>query len=88
MLNMMVAHLLALSTQIGNTPAAPKTPGLKQSATIDKISISLTPPPFKNQWQWWLSLTPYGQQLFALLQIATTGGAYYGGFPNRDSLRR
>lgn len=88
MLDLMVAHLLALGVQIGNVPSKPKTPGLKQSATIDKISISLTPPPAKNQWQWWLSLTPYGQQLFALQQIATTGGAYYGGFSTRDSFRR
>lgn len=87
-LNLMVAHLLALSTQIGNIPAKPKTPGLKQAATIDKVSVTLTPPPLKNQWQWWLSLTPYGQQLFALLQVATAGGFYFGGYPVLGAFRR
>lgn len=87
-LNLMVAHLLALSTQIGNVPSTPKTPGLKQAATIDKVSVTLTPPPIKNQWQWWLNLTPYGQQLLALLQVATAGGFFYGAFPVMPNFRR
>ena len=87
-LNLMTAHLLALSGQIGNAPAAPKTPGLKQAATIDKVSVTLTPPPVNNQWQWWLSLTPFGQMLLALLQKFTAGGFYFGGYPIRDSYRR
>jgi hypothetical protein len=87
-INLMVAHLLSLSTQIGNKPGAPKTPGLKQAATIDKVSVTLTPPPVKNQWQWWLSLTPYGQQLLALLQLASVGGFFFGAFPVAPSFRR
>lgn len=87
-LDLMVAHLLSLSTQIGNTPGSPKTPGLKQAATIDKVSVTLTPPPVKNQWQWWLSLTPFGQQLFALLQVASAGGFFYGAFPVMPAFRR
>lgn len=87
-LNLMVAHLLALSTQIGNTPRPPKTPGLKQAATIDKVSVTLTPPPVRTQWQWWLSLTPYGQQLLALLQVASAGGFFYGARPVLPAFRR
>lgn len=74
-LNLMTAHLAAIATLI----ASSKTPGLVQAATIDKISVTLTPPPLANQWQWWLSLTPYGQQLFALLQVQLAGGYYIGG---------
>lgn len=71
-INLMTAHLLALSQIV----AGGNTPGLVTGATIDKVSVSLEPPPVKNQWQWWLSLTPYGQQLLALLQVVSVGGYY------------
>lgn len=71
-LNLMTAHLAALSTLI----AGGGTPGLVQSSTIDKISVTLTPPPVKSQFDWWLALTPYGAQLLALLQAKSVGGFY------------
>lgn len=71
-LYLMTAHLLAL----GGNIAQGNTPGLVQAATVDKVSVTLTPPPVKNQFQWWMSLTPYGQQLLALLQVASVGGFY------------
>jgi hypothetical protein len=52
-----------------------------QTANIDKVNVSLTPPPLKNQWQWWLSISPWGQQLWALLQVNSVGGHYIGGSP-------
>ena len=76
-LNLMVAHLAYLAGLI----AIGQVPGLMQNATIDKVTVGLTPPPLKNQFQWWLSLTPYGQQLLALLQINSVGGFYIGGSP-------
>jgi hypothetical protein len=76
-LNLMTAHLLTLSLII----AANSTPGIVTGATIDKISVTLEPPPETNQWQWWLNQTPYGQQLLALLQIAAAGGRFYTGRP-------
>jgi hypothetical protein len=79
-LNLMTAHLLYLSglIQSGNTP------GVMTGATIDKISVTLEPPPVKNQWQYWLQTTPYGQQLLALLQVASVGGFYASsGVPGR-----
>lgn len=72
-LYLLTAHLAKLGTLI----AAGQTPGQVQSATIDKISVSMTPPPNKNQWQWWLGNTPYGAQLLALLQAHTVGGFYF-----------
>lgn len=83
-INLMTAHLLAISVLI----AAGQTPGLVQSSTIDKISVSLTPPPLKNQWQWWLSTTPYGAELLALLQTRSVGGWYIGGRPELSAFRR
>jgi ABC-type dipeptide/oligopeptide/nickel transport system permease subunit len=71
-LNLMTAHLLALSALI----ASGNTPGVMTGATIDKISVTLAPPPAKNQWQYWLQTTLYGQQLLSLLQVASVGGFY------------
>lgn len=72
-LNLMTAHLAAITAMI----AAKDTPGIVTSATIDKISVTIQPPPEVNQWQYWLNSTPYGQQLLALLQIAAAGGRFY-----------
>lgn len=83
-INLMTAHLAALSQII----AKGNIPGLVESATIDKVSVTMTPPPAKTQWQWWLSLTPYGQQLYALLQISSVGGFYFGGVPEIGAIRR
>jgi hypothetical protein len=83
-LSLMTAHFAALNDQI----ASGQTPGQIQSSTIDKISVSLTPPPQKNQWQWWLGLTPYGQQLLALLQVKSAGGFYLGALPETAAFRR
>lgn len=81
---LMTAHLIAISNQI----AAGGTSQLVQAATIDKVSVTLTPPPVKNQWQWWLNTTPYGQQLLSLLQLVSVGGYYVGGRPELAAFRR
>lgn len=83
-LNLMTAHLARLAEII----ATGQLPGLEQSASIDKISVTMTPPPVKNQFHWWLSLTPYGQQLLALLLARSAGGFYIGGLPERAAFRK
>lgn len=83
-LTLMTAHLTALSVLI----AAGRTPNIVQSSTIDKITVSLVPPPVPNQFRWWLSTTPYGAMLLALLQVRSAGGFYVGGFPERDAFRK
>ena len=70
--NQMTAHLVALANLI----ATGQTPGIMTGATIDKISVTLEPPPIPNQWQYWLQTTPYGQQLLALLQVSSAGGFF------------
>jgi hypothetical protein len=83
-LNLLTAHLAYISGLI----AQGQVPGLMQNATIDKVSVGLTPPPLKTQFMWWLSVSPYGQQLAALLQVASVGGTYIGGLPERAAFRR
>ena len=83
-INLMTAHLTKISTLIANNQFSFTPTG----ATIDKISISLTPPPTYNAWQWWLEGTEYGKQLLALLQARSVGGFQIGGFPETQSFRR
>jgi Protein of unknown function (DUF4054) len=71
-LNLMTAHLVYINGLI----AGGQTPGIMTGATIDKVNITLEPPPVPNQWQYWLQSSPYGQQLLALLQVASVGGFY------------
>jgi hypothetical protein len=74
-LNLMTAHLIFIS----NLAQAGQVPGMITDATIDKVHVGLTPPPLPNQWQWWLDLSPYGQQLLAQLQTQSTGGFFIAG---------
>lgn len=78
-LNLMTAHLVYISDLI----AVGTVPYLANNATIDKITVGLEMPPLKNQWTWWLMVSPYGQQLLALLQVNSVGGFYIGGSPQR-----
>lgn len=82
-LYLMTAHISALSVLI----AAGESGQIVTGATIDKVSVTLQPPPEKNQWQWWLNQTPYGQQLLAILQAQSAGGFFIGGTPERAGFR-
>lgn len=83
-LNLMTAHLAKTFAMI----AAGQTPAVMNSATEGSVSISMTPPPAKNMWQWWLATTPYGVQLMALLQSLVVGGLYIGGGGELGAFRR
>lgn len=83
-LNLMTAHFASISAMI----ASGNTPGIMTGATIDKISITMEPPPVESQFAWWLNQTPYGAQLYALLSIVSVGGAYFGGRPEIPGFRR
>lgn len=83
-INLMAAHLAYISSLI----ATGQTSGILTSATIDKVSVGIEPPPAANQWQYWLQTSPYGQQLLALLQVVSVGGLYIGGAPELSAFRR
>lgn len=88
-LNAMTAHLTKLSVIVKNGGQYNATPKIINSSTIDKIAVSLTPPPFgTSEWQWWLETTPYGMQLLALLSANSIGGFYFGGLPETAAFRR
>jgi hypothetical protein len=83
-LYLLTAHLAALGVVI----ASGQTTGVMTQATIDKVSITMQAPPTKTAFQWWLTQTPYGQQLLALLQAKSAGGFVIGGLPERYGFRK
>lgn len=85
-LNLLTAHLLAVGT--GAAAATGSGGGVVTGSTIDKVSVTLMAPPAKSAWAFWLSGSPYGLQLWALLKVRSAGGYYIGGLPERDAFRR
>ncbi|CAB5155341.1 Protein of unknown function DUF4054 [uncultured Caudovirales phage] len=83
-LNLMAAHL-GRSFSLVNTG---NTPSVMAGATEGSVGVSMSPPPFKTGWQYWLSTTPYGVQLWALLQSLVVGGLYIGSLPERYGFRK
>lgn len=86
-LGLMTAHLLALGVIIARGGYTGQ-PGIVTASSVGDVSVSLQPPPERDQWQWWLNLTPYGAQLVALLQAQSVGGFFVGGLPERAAFRK
>lgn len=83
--NLMTAHLCQLS----NVALAGDSGGVVNSASIGRVSVSITPPPFGgDQWSWWLNQTVYGQELEALLSVKKVGGQFIGGRPEKSAFRK
>lgn len=83
-LQLLTAHLLQIQTLIGQG----QTSVIVQGATIDKVALTLMPPPVKTAFEWWLGTSPYGLQLLALLDIKSVGGWAIGGRPERAAFRK
>lgn len=83
-LDLMCAHLGASFSLINNG----ETSSIVNGATEGSVSISLTPPPAASSFGWWLSTTPYGVQLRALLKTVANVGLYVGGLPERSGFRK
>ena len=73
---LLTAHLLSLQNAINNGDSAG---GLQASATIDKISVSVIPPPSTDSFEYWLNQSTYGQQLLALIELNVPTPMYFGG---------
>lgn len=71
----MAAHVQTLMDNAAKGEAS----GIQTSASIDRVSVSVAPPPFKSQYEYWLNQTPYGLLYLALLQSVTAMGVYVGG---------
>lgn len=77
---LLAAHLLALQNNINNGET---TGGLQTGASIDKVSVSVAPPPFSDGFEYWLSQTVYGQTLLAFLDMIAAVPTFIGGSFNR-----
>ena len=73
---LLAAHLLTIQNNISNGET---TGGVQTGASIDKVSVSYAPPPYTNGFEYWLSQTPYGQELLALINILIATPDYVGG---------
>lgn len=82
---LMLAHIAKLMTKAATGSAQV---GAKTSATIDKVSVAYAAPPYKDGWEYWLSQTPYGIELWALLGMLAVGGLYIGGRPETRGFRK
>lgn len=92
-LNYLTAHLMVLSRQQnsatnGGQEAGTDQGGFIQSSSIGEISVSKLAPPAKDGWEYWLSSTPYGTALWALLSIVSIGGFSMGGMNPGGSFRQ
>lgn len=85
---LMLAHLLQLSVIIGAGGTNSGAAGVITMSKVDKVSVTLAPPPVTSGWDWWLAGTPYGMQLLALLSTCGVGGLYAGGLPEATALRK
>ncbi len=85
----MLAHLLRLSKLAAQVDAGGmQVAGVVTGATIDKVSVTLAPPPSRGEWGYWLAQTPYGAQLASYLSMQAAGGFYVGGNPERAAFRK
>ena len=83
--NDLVAAHLAKSFALIASGAAPS---VIQSATEGSVGVSMTPPPAKSAFGYWLSTTPYGLQLRALLGVLAGPGLYVGASMERSAFRK
>lgn len=83
-LDLLVAHLLEIDSMI----AIGQNVVNIQGATVDKVSVTATPPAAASGLQLWLQSTPHGQLVRTILQSATSGGFYIGGSTEKRSFRR
>jgi hypothetical protein len=73
---LLTAHLLSQQNAIAQGDS---TGGIQTGASIDRVSVSIAPPPFSNGWEYWLNQSKYGQELLALFQLKIATPGYVGG---------
>lgn len=73
---LLAAHFLALQDNINQ---GENSGGIQTGASIDKVSVSVAPPPFTDGFDYWLNQTVYGQTLLAFLDMIAALPTYVGG---------
>ena len=82
--DLMAVHLASLFTAISSG----SDPRIITSASEGSVSVSMQPPPGSSAFGYWLSSTPYGLQLRALLRAVAGPGMYIGGSCERAAFRK
>ena len=77
---LLAAHFLALQDNINNGESAG---GLQTGASIDKVSVSVAPPPYSDSADYFFNQTVYGQELLAFFDMIAALPAFIGGSFNR-----
>lgn len=80
---LMTAHLSLLSYKNRSGQGSSGGAGQVASASVGEVSISYVQIPNQDAWSYWLSLTPYGLELLALLEGLTAVPMYVGGSMER-----
>ena len=75
-LYLMTAHIIFLADLVKSGTVQG---GVLTSASQGSVSAGFAPPPVKNQLDYYLSRSVYGQQLLGLLQVKKAFGSYIGG---------
>lgn len=85
---LMLAHLLHGVAKSLDANSESGSTGIVTSATQGSVSVSFATPTTKDAWEFWLASSPYGLQLWALLQQLGSGGLFIGGLPERSAVRK
>jgi hypothetical protein len=87
LLNLMVAHMLELRSQIATGGGKAIT-----SASMGGVSVSMVQPAKASDRSAWLFITPWGQQYAALEEKCAKGkaaaGLYFGNLPEGKGFRK
>lgn len=76
MIELMTAHLITISEK--NKDGIGNSNGFVSSAHVNNVSVSTNAPPTSDNFEYWLSLTSYGQELLAMF-TSLHHFHYYGG---------
>ena len=65
---LLIAHMIHLQSKTNSGGQGNlNTGGFVQSASVHDVSISVSAMPIKDNLQYWLSLSPYGQELLGMI---------------------
>lgn len=75
---LLIAHMIYLQKKTNTGQRGLRIGGFVQSASVQDVSVSVSAMPTKDNLQYWLSLSPYGQELLGMID-ALPPIQYHGG---------
>lgn len=83
-LNLFIAHFIYINHKLNRKDL----PVVLASSSAGAESASFTPPPVGNSpFRYWLSTSPYGNQILGILDLLGVGGILIGGSPEKSAFR-